>query len=148
VHIQKQVNWVEIKPHGKFDRRHTGRNPRINFLAIRRYLANWPFVDAHRFGLDQSNQSNASAAPITDGHLLSFDNYGNIAFSAGILEHRFKALPALLDIHIFMLLEGRPGPFRVGSARLTVYDYLRAHFTPPFSHGLIQLHGMRLSWKM
>jgi len=47
VSVHKHANWVEIKAHEKFNRRHMADIPRIKFFAQRRYLDNWTFVDGH-----------------------------------------------------------------------------------------------------
>jgi hypothetical protein len=76
--------------------------------------------------------SNPSAAAKADGHLLSFHDDWNFALSGRNFEHCLHVLGALLDIHIVMSLMGRPGPVRVGSARLAVNNHLCAHLLAPF----------------
>jgi hypothetical protein len=75
---------------------------------------------------------NTSAAAIADGHLLSFDNDRHVASSGRGGKHGIHVLGALLDVHVFMVRVGRPGPFRVRSARLAVDNDFRAHVMAPF----------------
>jgi hypothetical protein len=42
--IQKPVNWVAIKAHEKFYRRHMADIPGVQFFVQRRYRANWAFM--------------------------------------------------------------------------------------------------------
>ena len=83
--------------------RSIGVNP--NAAILGRITRNNPI----RIGPNRSDNLNASAAAITDGHLLSFDNDRNVAFPGRGFKHGIHILRVLLDIHVFMVLMGRPG---------------------------------------
>lgn len=76
---------------------------------------------------------NASCPAISDGHLVAFNDHRHFALTLGRFQHGIHVLPGCFHIHVVMCLMGRPGPFGVRSAGLSIDDHLLTHGFSPFS---------------
>lgn len=71
--------------------------------------------------------SNSSGATIAYGDFAILVNKGDFPFALGKPEHFLHPCAIFLDINVFMVFKGLPGPFCIGSARFTIDNYLFFH---------------------